>query len=473
MPMNRELLDAFLDIQKNRRSGVLRFERGPEKKQLILNKGLLDLAESNLPEEHLARFLVRLDLLPRAKVSEIASLMKTGKTSEEAILALPGSDTQSLKEGRHAQAISILATLWIWDKCNVRFFPGDRLVRSRLNLSLPLSEALVLAARHAASSGLMRMPKDFMQGFLRKATDCPAVALNLPLNRYESYAYSLLQQSVGGSDVLGLLSGIYEKPEEVLVCLFLLGMIEVEQVADRTDKSNAEVSPSPVVQQLDELLLTFENSSLYKVLSVEPEASPDEIQAAYHRMAKQYHPDRFQSREFSEETRGKIDQVFTLINQAYITLKDPVFRADYDKKRKVSESKVEVGLKARAAKKSEDEKTAEALYCDGRALLLKGDAAKAVERLKGSVWLDPEKAVYHHYLGLAESEIPRLRKSAERHFMKAIELNNTTTASRLELAKLYLKVQLWRKAEQQLNDLMHWDPENLEAQRLLAEMKKR
>ena len=47
-----------------------------------------------------------------------------------------------------------------------------------------------------------------------------------------------------------------------------------------------------------------------------------------------------------------------------------------------------------------------------------------------------EKAVYHHYLGVAESEMPKLRKSAEQHFLKAIELDTMTTESRLELAKL-------------------------------------
>jgi tetratricopeptide (TPR) repeat protein len=145
----------------------------------------------------------------------------------------------------------------------------------------------------------------------------------------------------------------------------------------------------------------------------------------------------------------------------------------YDEKRLISESKVEAGLKARAAQQSEDERTAEALFHDGRALLAKGEFEIAVDRLKGCVWLDPEKAAYHHFLGVAESEIPKLRKSAEQHFLKAIELNQTATASRLELAKLYIKVELWRKAEQQLQELMRWDPDNHEVQRLFTELKKR
>ena len=155
---------------------------------------MLVFAESNLPEEHLVRILVKLDLLPRAKVNEIASLMKAGKTSEEAILVLSGFGTQELEKGRREQAIVILASLLAWDTCEMRFFPGEDLVRCQLNLGLPLPEALVLAARRAVSERLIQIPQDFMQGTFRRAEDCAATALGFPLNNYESYVYSLLQE---------------------------------------------------------------------------------------------------------------------------------------------------------------------------------------------------------------------------------------------------------------------------------------
>ena len=472
MLKNRKLLDTFQEIHKNELSGVLRFEKGQEKRQLVLNKGLLVFAESNLPEEHLVRILVKLDLLPRAKVNEIALLMKAGKTSEEAILVLSGFGTQELEKGRREQAIVILASLLAWDTCEMRFFPGEDLIRCQLNLGLPLPEALVLAARRAASDRLIQIPPDFMQGTFRRAEDCAATALGFPLNNYESYVYSLLHEPVHASEVQALLPATEAKPEEILACLFLLGMVEMPQAADRAGETGAATESSSVVQLLSDMLTNFEAASLYEILSVPPGANHQEIQAAYHQMAKQYHPDRFQSYEFSAETRNKAEQVFTCINEAYFTLKDPVSRAGYDEKRLTTGSKLEAGLKARATKQSEDEKTAEALFHDGRALLAKGDFEKAVERLKGCVWLDPEKAVYHHYLGMAESEMPKLRKSAEQHFLKSIELNKMTTASRLELAKLYIKVDLCRKAELQLQELMRWDPENSEVQKLLAELNK-
>lgn len=472
MSKNRNLLEILLDLHKNLRSGVLRVERGSEKKQLVLSKGTLVFAESNLPGEHLARIMVKIDLLPGAKVNEIASLMKSGKTSEEAILALSDSGMQDLEKGRREQATVILASLLAWDNCDVHYYPGQDLVRFQLNLGLPLPEQLVLSARRAVSDRLIPTPPGFLQGSCCMSEDFAGKAMAFPLSSAESYAYSLLREPMNTADVLSLMPAAEAKPEELLLRLSVLGLITLKEPVVRSGETSAAMESNTLVRLLDDMLLRFESSSMYEILSVPTEASQDEVQAAYHDLAKQLHPDRFQSKEFSADARSKAEKVFTCINEAYVTLKGPISRAVYDEKRLTKESKVEVELKARAAKQSEDEKMAEALYREGRILLAKGDFEKAEERLKGSVWLCPEKAAYHHYLGAAQSEIPKLRKSAEQNLLKAIELDSMSAASNLELAKLYLKVMLYRKAELQLQEFIRNDPENREAQRLFGELKR-
>ena len=139
--------------------------------------------------------------------------------------------------------------------------------------------------------------------------------------------------------MLALLPATEAKPEEILACLFLLGMVEMQQAANRAGETDAATESGSIVQHAFGHANEFETASLYEVLSVPPEANQQEIQAAYHRMAKQYHPDRFQSDEFSAETRNKAEQVFTCINEAYLTLKDPVSRAGYNEKRLTTESK--------------------------------------------------------------------------------------------------------------------------------------
>jgi curved DNA-binding protein CbpA len=471
MPKNRKLLDVLLELHKNERSGVLRVERGSEKKQLVLNKGLLVFAESNVPAEHLVKIIVKLNLLPRTKMNEITALMKSGKTSEEAVLTLSGSETQNLEKGRYEQAITILASLLSWDVCEMRFYSGEDIIRYHLNLCLPLLEAVVISARRAVSNHSVPIPASFMQGTIRATGTTVGDNCLFPLNNVEAYAYSLLHKPANAGEVLALIPSTEGNPEQLILRLFLLGLVESNEPLQQSNDGSMSVESSSAVQMLEDMIVSFESASLYEILSVSPDANPDEIQAAYHQMAKQYHPDRFQSSDYSADARSKAEQVFTFINKAYVTLKDSVFRADYDEKRLKTESKVEAELKARAGGQADDEKTAEAIYREGRNLLSNGDFDKAVEHLKACVWLCPNKAKYNHFLGVAESEIPKLRKSAEQHLLKALELDNTSAGTRLALAKLYIQATLRRKAELQLQELMHWDPENPEVLKLLTELK--
>lgn len=61
----------------------------------------------------------------------------------------------------------------------------------------------------------------------------------------------------------------------------------------------------------------------YSVLGVEPAAEPAELKRAFHRLAKQYHPDRNPGNAAAEEK-------FKLLTEAWAVLGDERKRADYD-----------------------------------------------------------------------------------------------------------------------------------------------
>jgi tetratricopeptide (TPR) repeat protein len=468
MPNNRQLLHALLDAHKGSRSGILRVQGASAKKQLILRQGRLAFAESNLPEEHLARILVQRGLLPRTALSEIAERMKAGKTSEEAILAVSGSDRRMLEQGRREQAVGILASLLRWNNCDVRFYRGDNLARYQLDLGIALPEVLVLSARRSASSCVASIPPGFFHGLFFVPQDNGLEAQYLPLDPSESHAYSLVRGNVRIADLLALVPAGDTKPEELFLRLFMLGLIERQTPAaarsGRDSPAGEESGPTPVY--FEEMLTRLEGAGAYEILGIKTDASQEEVQSAYHNLAKQFHPDRFQSSEFSADVRGKAERILSAINESYATLKDPGSRSIYDEKRLREGSP----LKTRAAAASEQERMADALFREGRDCLARGDFEKAVEHLKGSVWLCPDKADYHRYLGVAQSELPKYRKTAEQHLLKSLELDYTSMESRLELVKLYLKASLPRKAGMQLQDVLRWDPQNPEAHRLSAEL---
>ncbi|KAL8150672.1 LOW QUALITY PROTEIN: hypothetical protein V2J09_020480 [Rumex salicifolius] len=70
-------------------------------------------------------------------------------------------------------------------------------------------------------------------------------------------------------------------------------------------------------------------ASLYEVLRVKHNASPDDIKTAYRRLAKKYHPDAVASNLTDLEISEGSD--FIQIHNAYETLSDPNSRAIYDR----------------------------------------------------------------------------------------------------------------------------------------------
>jgi curved DNA-binding protein CbpA len=455
----------LLELHRTQRSCVVRFERSAVKRQLVLSGGLLVYAESNLPEEHLAHVLLSMDLLARQDLKGISSWMKNGKSSEEAIVLATGLDDERLAEAVREQAERILASLFGWAGCELRLFDGNGPIRRRCRLALPLPQALVEAARRAVRDRILPAAIAGMSGFLC-ADPAAGERANLPLNSAEAYAYAQVSLPTTLAQLVPLLPEGEVKPGELVQRLLLLGLLRLEAAAPE-QISSASLQEQQLTGQIDELLQHFEVANHYDILSVPSDANEEVIKSAYHEMARLYHPDRFEAKGFSPGFRAQVERLFTYITGAYTTLCDQAARASYDETRLMKESQVETTLQGRATGDADKDKIAETLFNAGRASIKKKEFEKAVEQLRECVWLRPGNSRYHHYLGVAQAEIVALRKEAEQHFLKAIELENMNADSYLQLGKLYLKVNLPKRAEAQFCEALRWDSENAEALQLI------
>ncbi|MCC6751611.1 MAG: J domain-containing protein [Deltaproteobacteria bacterium] len=72
----------------------------------------------------------------------------------------------------------------------------------------------------------------------------------------------------------------------------------------------------------------LEDYTYYELLNLDPAASPDDVQAAFHRMALSMHPDRYQTHA-DGELRRQIYAIYKRVAEAYRVLMDPESRKAY------------------------------------------------------------------------------------------------------------------------------------------------
>ncbi|MFM6082581.1 MAG: J domain-containing protein, partial [Dolichospermum sp.] len=75
-----------------------------------------------------------------------------------------------------------------------------------------------------------------------------------------------------------------------------------------------------------------DNEDYYKLLEVSPDATFQEIKAAYRVLCKEYHPDKMPPGT-PEKARKYIEERFKQLNEAYSTLSNPEERQKYDTSR--------------------------------------------------------------------------------------------------------------------------------------------
>ena len=464
------LVGILLKLHMTPNSCVVRLERGSSKKQLVITNGTLAFAESNLPDEHLAHVLIRMNLLARKDLKKISAEMKSGRGSDEAIMLAAGLDDKRMTEGTYEQAVAILASLFAWNGGDLRVFQGEGVSRRQCRLYLSLPLALVEAARRAARDHRVPAPFQPLVGVVF-ANPKPGARANLPLNSAEAFVYGQVNGRTPIEHLLPALPAGAERPEELIQRLLLLGLLKLETSAPEQGISAAQLPSAQVSGQMEDLLRQFEIANLYEILSVPPDASDDDIKGAYHERAKRYHPDLFESKGCGANRHALAEKLFTYITGAYTTLSNPAARANYDEMRIKKESRVEAAVQGRAAADSEKERMAETLYRAGRASLKRREFEKAGAQLKECVWLRPDIARFHHLLGVAQSEIALQRKEAEQHLLKAIAIDPMRSDSLIELGKLYIKVRLPKRAEAQFHEALRVDPDNSEALRLLQTLR--
>ena len=89
------------------------------------------------------------------------------------------------------------------------------------------------------------------------------------------------------------------------------------------------MDPEQFNARIEQIYGDLDQYSYYELLNLTPQASPDQIRSAFHRMALSIHPDRHQQHE-DQILRKKIYTIYKRMTEGYRVLMEPKDRRAYD-----------------------------------------------------------------------------------------------------------------------------------------------
>jgi len=174
----------------------------------------------------------------------------------------------------------------------------------------------------------------------------------------------------------------------------------------------------------------------FNVLEISPDASPEDIKAAYHRLAKRWHPDRFMGEE-----KAEAEARFRELAEAFSMLKDPARRLQLQQQLPKSPSSAAPEPELAQERSPEDwAAMARTAFDDGKV-----DQARAL--IHYAIRLDGTKPMYHSLLAsILEREGGDLRP-AVKALETAVRLAPRDVDSHIRLAQHFQTLGLAARAQ--------------------------
>jgi curved DNA-binding protein CbpA len=471
----REIIDSEL-------SGALRLSREAAKVAVYFDSGQPIYAASNLRAHRLR------EILKRQKVKsahlENSPAMATDEELVQTLLASGDFKPEELQKARSGQALDVLRTALLWTEGDWHFNQRVR-IPPEMRVTFDVGRLLLETARHLPFPFVRTRADDANAGYSLGSENTsvkllPAESFVLSRAKSAGDVFKLSDISANGLSEEDHLRGVY--------ALSLSGIIhrtdwDFAFNIRRADKAKPKRAAAPAKEKsapaeavstdVDAFLARMKTAKdYYEVLDVPRIATGEEIKDAYHKLARQYHPDRFHQGDSG--LRAEIGSAFARIAQAYETLSDSGQRGTYDKKRipgsGSGNTKPEQKKDPGAPAKKEDSR-AKTSFRLGMDALEQNNFEEAARLLGEAAILEPREGRYRAQYGRALTFLPNSRRVAESELQAAVAMEPNNSAFRVMLAELYQRVGLRRRAETEVTRALADEPNNQVARALLSKLR--
>jgi len=469
------LAELIREISNAGLSGALRLAHDQAKIVIYFEKGNLLFATSNLRAHRLGEVLLRSGLT----AEKLASHPSTNSDQElGASLVKNGTITpDGLESARSAQAADVLRAALLWTGGQWWFDPRVR-VASDLRVPVDVDRLLLQCAR--------LLPFDLVKSRVDQGSYSVVTAGDaLPLSPAESLMLARISACGEGVKLAQFMTnGISE--EDCLRGVYALSLSGIVHRDEYSPALGIAARPRPTAStpavsvtteagssegDVEQLFKRLESAgNHYEVLDVASTASAPEIKAAYHALARRFHPDRFHQSD--REIRAKLETSFARIAQAYEILNDTKRRALYDKPRAQSTGKsAGAGGSRGPAGPQTPAARAETCFTLGQQALESNEADAAIRYFSEAAILQPRQAKYRAHYGAALMRRSNLARNAETELLAALAIEPNNATFRVMLAELYQQLGMPKRAESEVERALDADATNRAARDLLLKLK--
>jgi curved DNA-binding protein CbpA len=392
---------------------------------------------------------------------------------DDALIAELKLDANQVRKVFSLQLSRMIHTLLEWPALSFKISTRDSGNPPAHKKPLPLSELKLHLLRLAPPEDEIREIRQNKDKLFTISPGKMSTLRHLPLNAKEGTVLSRIKGRLSPDSIAQEGQLPPEQVFELVAVFHHLGLID-EEGRQRAAAPSPSPAPPPVetpvsendlnaiLQEFREYSEELQTKDYYELFAMSrDDFSASRLKTNYYALAKKYHPDKYR-KYGSEEINRILEDLLNIFNTAYEVLKDPQRKHNYDTELGTSDLKPTVAAAAaKGGPRPQDmEQIAQDNFQQGRNLIQLQKYAEAISFLRRSVQIKPENAEYNAYLAYAMSKVPQFRKEAEKHFLKAIEINPMNVNTYLHLGRLYKDAHLNNKALAVFQEALRWDPEN-------------
>jgi tetratricopeptide (TPR) repeat protein len=435
-------------IYLGRRTGMLRFIRGDERRSVRFMSGHIVYGEASVPGLRLGEVLVSHGRLEPVVLQRAAEVVQKEHKRMGAVLKEMGIlDENGLEEALALHVRAILASVFSLREGTYTFQEQDpeAFLDDDWPLAISTGEAVLAAVRDVRGADDVRFALGDTGRVLLVSDDPLVLYQRMDLGPEEGAVLARVNGILRAREVLGRAGLADAAAERGLFALLCTGLVEY---ASEPAPAAAGSSPSDVRNEILDLFERLGQRSDHEILGVAPGASAADLKAAYFRLARRYHPDVLHEPGMAD-LRDRVEAVFFRVNDAYRTLTAPAPRSE-----------------PAAAARPGDAFGFEGMLAQGRQLLGEGRSWEAIAlfeaaatgaqgrmRVRARVLL--ARALLHH---------PEKEKVAEKELQAALREDPEHVEAHFLLGSLYRRRGLSVRATAMLRRALELDPNHRQAQ---------